>query len=117
MNHLRAYAAMRSPRLGPLGERVLFWTLVELFLLNIADLGLTLYGIWLGFASESNGVMRYLLHEGTITAAVFKIGIVTVGALLLWRFRAYRSALFAAVVLCAFFAAVVVYQALWLLSL
>ena len=50
-------------------------------------------------------------------AAVFKIGIVTVGALVLWRLRRYRAALFAAVVLAGIFAAVVAYQVFWLTSL
>lgn len=117
MNVLRRYLALRSPRLGPFGTRVLFWLLVSLWLLNIADLTLTSYGIWLGFASESNGVMRYFLHQGTATAAAFKIGLITVGALLLWSLRRYRSALTAAVLLAGIFAAVVAYQAFWLSSL
>jgi hypothetical protein len=117
MNAVQRYLALRSPRLGPFGTRVLFWLLVALWLLNIADLSLTSYGIWLGFASESNGVMRYFLHQGTATAAVFKIGLITAGVLLLWRVRRYRSALIAAVLLSAVFAAVVAYQAFWLLSL
>ena len=117
MSVLRRYLALRSPRLGPFGVRVLFWLLVALWLLNVADLTLTSYGIWLGFASESNGVMRYFLHQGTVTAAVFKVGLVTAGALVLWRLRRYRSALIAAVLLVGVFAAVVSYQAFWLASL
>ena len=117
MSILRRYVAMRSPRLGPFGVRILFWLLVALWLLNVADLGLTSYGIWLGFASESNSVMRYVLHQGTATAAVFKIGLITVGALVLWRLRRYRSALLAAMLLAGVFAAVVAYQAFWLASL
>jgi Domain of unknown function (DUF5658) len=117
VNLLRRYLSLRSPRLGAFGVRVLFWLLCALWLLNVADLTLTSYGIWLGFASESNGVMRYFLHQGTVTAAVFKIGIITVGALMLWRLRRYRSALTAAVLLAGVFAAVVAYQALWLASL
>jgi hypothetical protein len=117
MSAFGRYLQLRSPRLGPFGTRVLFWLLVALWLLNIADLALTSYGIWLGFASESNGVMRYFLHQGTVTAAVFKIGFITIGALLLWRLRHYRSALMAAALLAGIFAAVVTYQALWLASL
>jgi len=114
---LRRYLSLRSPRLGPFGVVVLFWLLVALWVLNIADLALTSYGIWLGFATEANGVMRYFLHQGTATAAVFKIGLITVGVLLLWRLRRYRSALFAAILLTGVFAAVVAYQAFWLSSL
>ena len=61
--------------------------------------------------------MRYFLHQGTVTAAAFKIGLITAGALVLWRLRRYRSALMAAVLLAGVFAAVVAYQAFWLASL
>jgi hypothetical protein len=91
--------------------------LLELWLLNVADLLLTRYAIWLGFATESNSVMRYLLNEGAWTAAVFKLGVVTIGALLLWKMRRRPTALAAAVLLVALFGAVVGYQALWLASL
>jgi hypothetical protein len=73
--------------------------------------------MWLGFATESNGVMAYFLHEGTLTATVFKIGVVSVGVLLLWRVRHRPAALFAAVLLTGVFAAVVAYQAVWVASL
>ena len=106
----------RSPLLGPFGQAVLLWTLVELWALNVADLLLTRYALWLGFAKESNGVMDYFFRSGTLPSTAFKIGIVTVGTLLLWRLRRYRAALFAAVLLTGIFAAVVVYQALWVLS-
>lgn len=117
MSRLRASLSLRSPTVGAFGTRLLFWLLVALWSLNAFDLALTSYGIWLGFASESNGLMRYLLQQGTAVAAVFKIGIVTVGVLLLWRFRRYRSTLVGAAVLAGVFAAVVTYQALWLASL
>jgi hypothetical protein len=104
-------------RLGVSGEQLLFWLLLALWVLNVADLLLTHYVLWLGFATEENGVMRYFLHEGTLAATVFKIGIVSVGALLLWRVRHHRAALVAAVLLVAVFAAVVAYQAAWAISL
>ena len=62
-------------------------------MLNVADLLLTRYSLWLGFATESNGIMDYFLRAGEVQARAFKIGIVTVGALLLWRLRGYRAAL------------------------
>jgi hypothetical protein len=114
---MTAWKTRRSPRLGPFGMRVLFWVLVELWVLNIADLLFTRYSLWLGFATESNNVMSYFFHTGEVPAGVFKIGIVTVGTLLLWRLRRYRTALFAAALLAGVFAAVVAYQALWVLSL
>jgi hypothetical protein len=107
----------QSPPLGPDGRKALPVLLVELWLLNIADLVLTKYGIWLGFARESNGVMGFFLRAGTVPAAVFKVGIVTVGALALWRLRGHRAAFLAAVLLTAAFAAVVAYQAFWVTTL
>ena len=91
--------------------------LAAVWLLNLADLLLTRRVLWLGFASESNRVMGYFLRQGSMTATVFKIGIVTLGVLLLWRLRSRRSVVFAAVLLAAVFAAVVTYQVLWLFSL
>jgi len=113
---MASWATRRSPRLGDFGQLVLLCVLVELWLLNVADLLLTRYSLWLGFAKESNGVMDYFFRSGTVPAVVFKVGIVTAGALLLWRLRRYRTALFAAALLTFVFAAVVVYQALWVLS-
>ena len=107
----------RTPLLGPFGMRVLFWLLVELWVLNVADLLLTRYSLSLGFATESNGVMDYFFKSGEVPSVAFKLGIVTVGTLLLWRLRHYRTALFAASLLTAVFAAVVAYQAIWVLSL
>jgi hypothetical protein len=113
---LTAWPQRRTPLLGPFGVRVLFWLLVELWVLNLADLLLTRYSLWLGFAKESNGVMDYFFRAGTVPTVAFKIGIVTVGALVLWRLHRYRTALIATALLTAVFAAVVVYQALWVLS-
>jgi hypothetical protein len=114
---MTAWRRRRTPLLGPFGARVLLFLLVAMWLLNIADLLLTRYSLWLGFATESNGVMAYFFRSGTLPTVAFKIGIVTVGALLLWRLRRYRAALFAAALLAGVFAAVVAYQALWVLSL
>ena len=98
-------------------EQLLFWCLLELWVLNVADLLLTRYALWLGFATEENGVMRYFLHEGTLMAAAFKIGIVTAGVVALWHVRRRPTALVAAALLTVVFAAVVAYQAAWVLSL
>ncbi len=98
-------------------DRLLLLLLVELWALNVADLALTRYSLWLGFATESNSVMDYFLRAGTVPALGFKIGIVTVGALLLWRLRVYRVATVAAALLTTVLAAVVAYQALWVHSL
>jgi hypothetical protein len=91
--------------------------LIQLWALNIADLALTRYAMWLGFATESNNVMDYFLRAGTLPALLFKVGIVSLGALLLWRLRVYVVATVAAALVTGVFAAVVVYQVLWVLSL
>jgi len=98
-------------------DRLLILLLVELWLLNVADLALTRYALWLGFATESNNIMDYFLRAGTLPALLFKVGIVSLGALLLWRLRAYTVATVAAALMTGVFAAVVVYQVLWVLSL
>jgi hypothetical protein len=106
-----------QPRPSEARDRLLLLLLVELWLLNVADLALTRYGIWLGFATESNGIMAYFLRAGTLPALLFKVGIVSLGALLLWRLRAYAVATVAAALVGFVLAAVVAYQAFWLLSL
>lgn len=98
-------------------DRLLLLLLIQLWVLNAADLALTRYSMWLGFATESNGVMDFFLRAGTVPALAFKIGIVTVGALFLWRLKDYRVATIAAMLLTGVLAAVVAYQALWVLSL
>ena len=105
------------PRPSESRDRLLLLLLAELWLLNAADLALTRYSMWLGFATESNGIMDFFLRAGAVQALAFKLGIVTVGALLLWRLRAYRIATVAAGLLAGVLAAVVVYQALWVLHL
>ena len=98
-------------------DQLLFWLLLELWVLNVADLLLTHYALWLGFATESNGVMAFFLRQGALSAAAFKLGIVTVGVLVLWRVREHRVVPLVAALLAAFFAAVVAYQTGWVLTL
>ncbi len=105
------------PRPSAARDRFLLLLLVQLWLLNVADLALTRHAMWLGFATESNDIMDFFLRAGTAQALAFKLGIVTVGAVLLWRLRAHRSATVAAVLLTAVLAAVVTYQVWWVLSL
>lgn len=106
-----------EPRPSEARDRLLLLLLVELWILNVADLALTRYGMWLGFATESNGVMDYFLRAGTLPALLFKVGVVSLGALLLWRLKAYVAATVAAALVAGVFAAVVAYQVFWVLSL
>jgi hypothetical protein len=62
------------PRPSAARDRLLLLLLVQLWLLNVADLALTRYAMWLGFATESNGVMDFFLRAGTVPALAFKIG-------------------------------------------
>jgi len=114
---MSAWPRVKRVPVGPLGRQTLLLLLAALWLLNIADLILTRRAMWLGFATESNNVMDYFFQAGTVPTIAFKIGIVTVGALLLWRLRVYRAAVFAAVLLAGILAAVVTYEVLWILSL
>ena len=57
--------------------------------------------------------MAFLFRQGTWTAAVAKIVVVTLGVILLWRLRRNRVARMAAVVLAVVFVALVTYEALW----
>ena len=68
---MTAWARRRTPLLGAFGVRVLLWLLVELWVLNVADLLLTRYSLSLGFATESNGVMDYFFRSGTVPTVVF----------------------------------------------
>jgi hypothetical protein len=105
------------PRPSEARDRLLILLLIELWVLNVADLALTRYALWLGFATESNGIMDYFLRAGTLPTLLFKVGIVSLGALLLWRLRAYTVATVAAALVAGVFAAVVAYQVFWVLSL
>ena len=101
-------------RVGVPSSQLLLFLLLELWVLNLADLLLTRYTIWLGFASESNGVMDYFLHQGGLAAGAFKLGIVTVGCVLLWVLRRRAGVVLGAILLTGGFAAVVAYQVAWI---
>jgi hypothetical protein len=78
-------SASQSPptRIGVSRTGLVALLLAAVWLLNLADLLLTRRVLWLGFASESNRVMSYFLRQGSMTATAFKIGIVTLGVVLL----------------------------------
>jgi hypothetical protein len=112
------FRVRRTPRRpSEARDRLLLLLLIELLILNVLDLALTRYAMWLGFATESNGIMDYFLRAGTLPALLFKVGIVSLGAFLLWRLRVYTVATVAAALMTGVFAAVVAYQVLWVLSL
>jgi hypothetical protein len=96
---------------------VLIAALTALWLLNLWDLFLTHFALQSGLASEANGLMDFLLGLGWLPAAVFKVGVVTLGVVVLWRYRHHRLALRATVGLTAFYCLVVVYQAAFLVRI
>jgi hypothetical protein len=98
-------------------DRVLFWLLLGLWTFNAIDLLITRRALSLERAREANGVMKVLLHAGSVPAYGFKIGIVTLGVIVLWRLRSHHAVLLAASLLTAVFAVLVSYEAWWAWSL
>ncbi len=68
----------------------MLWLLVAVWVCNVADLLLTRAALSAGRATESNAAMAFLFRQGTWTAAVAKIVVVTLGVILLWRLRRNR---------------------------
>ena len=98
-------------RQGVARVNLVFWLLLALWVFNIADLILTRRAISLGMAREANRVMAYFLEAGLVPALMFKVGIVTLGALLLWRLRRHAATLVVTTALASTYALVVLYQA------
>lgn len=89
------------------------WLLALIWFLSLCDLLLTRSAMNQGRAAEANAVMNYAFNAGSVPAFVFKMGVTTVGVLLLWLLRRHRLAFVAASLLTALLAAVVTYEALW----
>lgn len=75
-------------------DTVMRWSLILLWLFNLEDFVLTQAALRSG-ASESNLLFGYFLDMGLVPALVFKLGIVTVGSWLLWRYRGHPATLVA----------------------
>jgi len=90
-------------------DAVIRWSLILLWLLNLEDYVLTQAALRAG-ARESNLVVGYFVRWGPLPAFAFKIGIVTVGVLLLWRFRRRPAVLVASVGLTLAYALVILYH-------
>jgi hypothetical protein len=96
---------------------VLIAALAALWVLNLWDLLLTHHALRSGMASEANSFMDFLLGLGWLPAAVFKVGVVTLGVAVLWKYRHHRLALAASVGLALFYSLVVLYQAVFIARL
>jgi hypothetical protein len=105
-----------SVRRGLVRTPLLSWLLATLWLANLCDLLLTTRAVALGRATEANGLMSYFLHVGSLTAGVFKVGLVTLAVVALWRLRRRGVVLWVAAALTIVLVAVVCYEALSLFA-
>ena len=96
---------------------VLIAALAALWMLNLWDLLLTHRALQSGMAREANSFMNLLLGLGWLPAVVFKIGVVSVGVVVLWKYRHHRLALLSTVSLALFYGLVVLYQAVLIVRL
>lgn len=62
--------------------------------LNLLDAMFTLVYTHAGLASESNPLMDHVLAASPVLFMVAKLGLVSLGVLLLWRLRSHRAARF-----------------------
>jgi hypothetical protein len=90
-------------------DAVMRWSLIVLWLFNLEDYVLTQAALRAG-AIESNPVIAYFLERGPGPALAFKLGIVTVGCLLLWRLRRYPAAVMASLGLALAYVLVTVFH-------
>jgi len=97
-------------RHGVIGRSVTVWALALLWVLNLCDILLTRQALHSGVAREANRLMSSLITLGWAPALAFKIGVVSLGVVLLWRYRGSRLAQSASVALAGFYALVVLYQ-------
>ncbi|MBN1628492.1 MAG: hypothetical protein JW990_01895 [Thermoleophilia bacterium] len=89
--------------------KALFWLLVVVNVLNIADFGLTLNALAHGF-QEGNPVMGFLFEVNPAWAGVFKVLAVVLASLLVWQLKRYRKALIAAIGMLLVFAGVFIWH-------
>jgi len=97
------YARVKPSQLP---SRAVFWMAAAVVILNLVDALFTLGFIELGAATEANPLMALLLASGPVTFMIGKLTLVSMGVLLLWRYRARRSAI------CGLVCATTVYIAL-----
>jgi hypothetical protein len=83
--------------------------LMVFFLLNLADLLLTVRALSLG-AIEGNPIMRFLFDIDPALAALFKVAVGAAIALAIWSARRYRRILETSLVIVAVMTAVLLYH-------
>jgi len=80
-------------------------------LLNLADLMLTTQWLALGIATEGNPLMATLFNLSPDVAATFKVAVVALVSVAIWRRRQYRRFLEATLVITFTYSAVILYHA------
>ncbi|NOZ07873.1 MAG: hypothetical protein GXO91_03215 [FCB group bacterium] len=89
---------------------LMFWILVSLIMfLNMADYYLTYIGVNLG-AKELNPIMDFLIGKGWEYVALFKLSIMIISLLALWRLYRYTIALWVASFITIFYTALLIYH-------
>ncbi|QQR89476.1 MAG: hypothetical protein IPJ88_14930 [Myxococcales bacterium] len=71
-----------------LNRHSLMWgALATVLVINLADAGLTLWAVHMGWAVEANPFMAHVLDLGSIPFVLTKIFLVSSGVMLLWMLR------------------------------
>jgi hypothetical protein len=87
-----------------------FWAAIFLLFFNVLDAVFTLGAIQAGAAEEANPLMAWPLELGVAWFMVVKLGVVSLGVLLLWRARRSLLASAGLLGLCAVYAGVIAYH-------
>lgn len=82
--------------------------------LNVFDVVATLVLVGGGYATEGNPLMAELLTFGAVPFAAVKIAMVTLGALVLFRFARHDLAQVGAILACAAYGMLALYHLGWM---
>ncbi len=83
-------------RLWGARETVLYVLLAGTLILNLVDMVSTMMFVLSGAALEANPLLAGLLADSPLSFGAVKIGLVSLGSSLLWRYRQHPAALFGA---------------------
>jgi hypothetical protein len=89
-----------------------FWVFASIVILtsNVLDATLTLCAVEFGDAVEANPLMDILLSRGVLQFVIVKHLLVSLGLILLWRFRARPLARYGTWLILPVYPALVVYE-------
>ena len=94
----------RLPVGTPTQLRLMGGLVISLLVLNLLDAGFTLFWVQTGHATEANALMRDLVLAHPVRFVLVKLVLVSLGSILLWRYRRRPAA-----VIAIFFAFLVYY--------